>query len=193
MRTADAPGGVPGRGHLRPAAARGERPGPAGADRRRSLPSGRYRARELPRRRPSRMSALRVRAARTRSRRASRPRNAAWRATRSACWWPSAARLRSSTRTFDELPELLDPGDLLVVNVSATLPAAVSARRDGRLRGSGPFRDPGAAARRELAGRRAAHRRRRTPARGRAGEQRSGSRGGARRSSWSRRTRRALG
>jgi S-adenosylmethionine:tRNA ribosyltransferase-isomerase len=30
---------------------------------------------------------------------------------------------------FRELPELLDPGDLVVVNVSATLPAAVSGRR----------------------------------------------------------------
>jgi S-adenosylmethionine:tRNA ribosyltransferase-isomerase len=29
---------------------------------------------------------------------------------------------------FDELPDLLDPGDLLVVNVSATLPASVPAR-----------------------------------------------------------------
>ncbi len=31
---------------------------------------------------------------------------------------------------FDELPELLAPGDLVVVNVSATLPAAVSGRRE---------------------------------------------------------------
>ena len=34
---------------------------------------------------------------------------------------------------FDDLPELLAPGDLLVVNVSATIPAAVAAQRpDGR-------------------------------------------------------------
>jgi S-adenosylmethionine:tRNA ribosyltransferase-isomerase len=32
-------------------------------------------------------------------------------------------------RTFGELPELLRPGDLVVVNVSATLPAAVAGRR----------------------------------------------------------------
>ena len=32
---------------------------------------------------------------------------------------------------FDELPELLEPGDLLVVNVSATLPASVSGQRAG--------------------------------------------------------------
>jgi S-adenosylmethionine:tRNA ribosyltransferase-isomerase len=31
---------------------------------------------------------------------------------------------------FDELPELLAPGDLMVVNVSATLPAAVPGRRE---------------------------------------------------------------
>jgi S-adenosylmethionine:tRNA ribosyltransferase-isomerase len=34
-----------------------------------------------------------------------------------------------SHRRFAELPEVLQPGDLLVVNVSATIPAAVSARR----------------------------------------------------------------
>ncbi|MGZ4247517.1 MAG: S-adenosylmethionine:tRNA ribosyltransferase-isomerase [Solirubrobacteraceae bacterium] len=34
-----------------------------------------------------------------------------------------------SHRRFDELSEVLRPGDLLVVNVSATIPAAVSARR----------------------------------------------------------------
>ena len=32
-------------------------------------------------------------------------------------------------RGFRELPELLDPGDVVVINVSATLPAAVTARR----------------------------------------------------------------
>ena len=51
MRTQHAPGGVPRRGHLRPAAARGERPRPARADRRASCPSGRYRARDARRRR----------------------------------------------------------------------------------------------------------------------------------------------
>jgi S-adenosylmethionine:tRNA ribosyltransferase-isomerase len=34
-----------------------------------------------------------------------------------------------SHRRFADLPEVLKPGDLLVVNVSATIPAAVSARR----------------------------------------------------------------
>ena len=35
-------------------------------------------------------------------------------------------------RRFDELPEILQAGDLMVVNVSATLPAAVLGhRRDG--------------------------------------------------------------
>jgi S-adenosylmethionine:tRNA ribosyltransferase-isomerase len=37
-------------------------------------------------------------------------------------------------RTFSELPELLAPGDALVVNVSATIPAAVPARRANRSR-----------------------------------------------------------
>lgn len=34
-------------------------------------------------------------------------------------------------RTFSDLPDLLAPGDVLVVNVSATIPAAVPARRAG--------------------------------------------------------------
>jgi S-adenosylmethionine:tRNA ribosyltransferase-isomerase len=33
---------------------------------------------------------------------------------------------------FDELPSFLAPGDLVVINTSATLPAALPARRDGR-------------------------------------------------------------
>jgi len=36
-----------------------------------------------------------------------------------------------SQHTFSDLPELLDPGDVLVINVSATIPAAVPARRRG--------------------------------------------------------------
>jgi S-adenosylmethionine:tRNA ribosyltransferase-isomerase len=34
--------------------------------------------------------------------------------------------------TFHDLPDLIDAGDLLVVNVSATLPAAIAARREDR-------------------------------------------------------------
>src|SRR5690349_13815771 len=34
-------------------------------------------------------------------------------------------------RTFRDLPELLGPGDVLVINVSATIPAALPARRAG--------------------------------------------------------------
>jgi S-adenosylmethionine:tRNA ribosyltransferase-isomerase len=37
-------------------------------------------------------------------------------------------------RTFADLPELLAPGDVLVINVSATIPAAVPARRANRTR-----------------------------------------------------------
>ncbi len=50
-----------------------------------------------------------------------------------------ARRSRGSVehRIFSELPDLLDPGDVLVINVSATIPAAVPARRaegGGRVR-----------------------------------------------------------
>ncbi|MBV9418121.1 MAG: S-adenosylmethionine:tRNA ribosyltransferase-isomerase, partial [Solirubrobacterales bacterium] len=37
-------------------------------------------------------------------------------------------------RTFSDLPELLAPGDVLVINVSATIPAAVPARRSNGTR-----------------------------------------------------------
>ena len=57
-----------------------------------------------------------------------RPRPAAWPATGCACW--SAARARAvSHHRFTDLPGLLLPGDLLVVNTSGTLPAAVRAGR----------------------------------------------------------------
>ena len=66
---ADAPGRVPGRGHLRPAAARGQRAGPAGADR------GGAAERPLPRRTSSpRRRHERARASLRPSRRTSRPR-----------------------------------------------------------------------------------------------------------------------
>ena len=48
---------------------------------------------------------------------------------RSADGRRSSCRHRSLNARFDELPELLNAGDLLVVNVSATLPASVSGRR----------------------------------------------------------------
>jgi S-adenosylmethionine:tRNA ribosyltransferase-isomerase len=57
------------------------------------------------------------------------------------------ARRRSGTlehRRFRDLPQVLAPGDLLVVNTSATLPAAVDARLDGlpvELRFSTPAAD----------------------------------------------------
>lgn len=55
---------------------------------------------------------------------------------RSAAELDPSGRARPSGVThhrFHELPELLDPGDVLVVNTSATLPAAVDAHRvDGR-------------------------------------------------------------
>ena len=66
----------------------------------------------------------------------------------------------SSTRGFRDLPDAAAPGDLLVVNVSATL--ARGRRRPARRRYSGarPFRDARTATRRALARGRAAQRRR---------------------------------
>ena len=45
-----------------------------------------------------------------------------------------ASRAGIRHATFLDLPDLLDPGDLLVVNTSATLPAALSVDRPGGLR-----------------------------------------------------------
>jgi S-adenosylmethionine:tRNA ribosyltransferase-isomerase len=73
-------------------------------------------------------------------------------------------------RTFRALPELLEPGDLLVVNVSATLPAAVDARRaDGTpVRVHVSTRAPGLVAEHRIVELRSADGGR--PERGRAGE-----------------------
>ena len=93
------------------------------------LPSGRYRARELGRCRG--MSA--PRAALPAAPRPTRPpRRGAPVATTSRCSSPRAPTARSSHTRFPELPRFLAPGDLLVVNTSATLPAALPARLDGR-------------------------------------------------------------
>ncbi len=94
---------------------------------------------------------------------------------------------------FHELPALLAPGDLVVVNVSATLPAAVAGRRgDGRpVRVHVATRAP--RPRRQLAGRRAAHPRWR-PARRAAGRgRRSPSPATPQSSNWSRPTHRGRG
>ena len=134
---ADLPGGVPGRGHLRPAAAGGERAGPARADRglasERPLPGA-----ELVRR--SGVSALEL-------------------PVRLEAHEPPEARgagrddvaLLVATRhdlalvhaRFRELPRFLSAGDLLVVNTSATLPAALDARL-GERRLRALALDPGA-------------------------------------------------
>ena len=53
---------------------------------------------------------------------------------------------------FTELPEFLAAGDLVVVNVSQTLPAAVAATRADGSAGPRALRHPGAQARRPLAG-----------------------------------------
>ena len=64
----------------------------------------------------------------TNSQRASRPSSAAWRAIRCACSWPQ--RPGSNTPRSRGYPEFLTPGDLVVVNTSATLAAAVDGQRD---------------------------------------------------------------
>ena len=74
-------------------------------------PSGRYQATQWPRHEPR---------WRSRSRRSSRPASA----TTSGCWSPRGAGI--SHHRFLDLPDLLEPGDLLVVNTSATLPAALA-------------------------------------------------------------------
>src|SRR5262249_58416366 len=122
---ATAAGGVPGRGHLRPPPSGRERAGTAGPDRRRAAkrPLPRPRARgggrvsspafELPARLEAHEppEARGLRRDRVRLMIASR-----------------GAGAIVHTR-FDELPSFLLAGDLLVVNTSATLPAALSARR----------------------------------------------------------------
>ena len=139
----DAPGGVPRRGHLRPPAARGERARaalPAHGD----LPSGRYRRRRPEGRR------LERRSPRSSSPSASRPtrrRRRAGLARDDVRMLVARGDGRLVHARARELPDFLRPGDLVVVNTSATLPAALAARRtDGtalELRLSTPL--PGAA------------------------------------------------
>ena len=121
---AHAPGGVPGRGHLRPLRPRGARARPARPDR------GRPAERPLQRRRAAggaRVSvALAFELTRRATRRARRPPSA----TRCACSSRGAAA-RWCTTCSAACPPTCAPGDLLVVNTSATMPAALSARGDG--------------------------------------------------------------
>ena len=78
------------------------------------------------------MSAARGEGAR--ARRTSRPRCAAGAATTSRSSSPNAPTARCAHRSFRDLATILRPGDLLVVNTSATLPAALpgQARRAAR-------------------------------------------------------------
>ena len=136
---AHAPGGVPRRGHLRPAAAGGQRARPARADR------GRPAERPLPRRASSwgrPRERARVRAPAPRSRRTSRRRRAGWPATTCGCSSPRRHDGAVEHARFRDLPELLAPGDLLVVNISATLAAAVAGPPRGRRRGPAALRHP---------------------------------------------------
>ena len=178
---ADAPGGVPRRGHLRPPAARGERPRPARARRRRArqraLPGApTWRSREPWARSPSSCPAA-LEAHEPPEARGVRARRGAPDGRRRGDGQIEHARFR-------DLPAFLTPGDLLVVNDSATLPAAVDARTargeavelhfstaGARAAGAGPGGSSSCATRRPT-------RRRRATSRSPAG----------RRPSWSRRT-----
>ena len=201
----NAPGGVPGRGHLGPPAARGERARTARADR------GVNRMLPLEARASSGLSQRPLRGPRTGSRGDRGPMSALafeLEADLEAHEPPEARGLprdgvrllvaRRSTgeishHTFRDLPDLLAPGDVVVLNVSATIPAAVPARRsrDRRPRPS-PLRHSRPAPGRRLAGGRDSQRRR--PAAGAAARWGSGSSCAAgRRSSWSLPTRPASG
>ena len=82
-----------------------------------------------------------------------------------------------SHHTFSELPELLEPGDVVVINVSATIAGGAARDRSGRHRGPRPLLDPRPATRRRLARGRDPQRRRQhaTAARsGRAAQLRGG-------------------
>src|SRR5439155_10342440 len=133
----DAPGGVPGRGHLRPATARGGRARAA------AVAGGRTGAaqRALPRpgARPGGcvMGALlqvsdRLRFELPPELEASAPpeaRGLTRDAVRLMVAYRSDGRLVHTT--FSDLPRFLDDGDLLVVNTSGTMPAAVDASLAG--------------------------------------------------------------
>ena len=96
------------------------------------------------------------------SRRSSRPASA----TTSACWSPRGPGI--SHHRFLDLPDLLEPGDLLVVNTSATLPAALESSGGLRVHLSTPLprrRAPVARRRPRALGDRAARGRRAPPRR----------------------------
>ena len=124
------------------------------------LPSGRYRARELPAHAGEavrRLSAYAFDAARgargARAARGARP----GAATRSGCWWPGAADGLDRARALRRArPACSKPGDLLVVNVSATIPARGRRPAPDGEPVARALRDAGAAARRRLVGGRAA-------------------------------------
>src|SRR3954452_11952916 len=112
---AHAPGGVPRRGHLRPPAARGERARPARPDR------GRAAQRPLPGARAQRGAGMRV---------AMGIEAAAPPPVRDEVRLMVAQDARPLVHTtFLDLPTHLRAGDLLIVNASATIPAALPARR----------------------------------------------------------------
>src|SRR5262249_6047233 len=122
---ADAPGRVPRRGHLRPAPAGGERAGIHRADRRRPAERALQGARARPRRS---MSALQFELPdRLEAREPAEARGLARDEVRLMVAGKHDRRIAHAR--FKDLPAFLAPGDLAVVNTSATLPAAVPAQR----------------------------------------------------------------
>ena len=124
-----APARVPGRGHLRPARAGDRRAGAVAAHRRaagqRSVPRRRAVRRRDSGRWPS-GDRVRLRPARDLEASPPPPR-------RDRVRLLVAGRTGIQHARFDEFASFLAPGDLVVVNTSATLPAAVDGRRaDGR-------------------------------------------------------------
>jgi S-adenosylmethionine:tRNA ribosyltransferase-isomerase len=120
----DAAGGVPGRGHLRPAGAIGRRPGSAATDRR----ARGQRALSLVRLSGGgRMSGLML--AVPRELFASEPAEARGLARDEVRLMVAAVGAEPAHTTFRELAWHLDPGDIVVVNISATVAAAVDGTR----------------------------------------------------------------
>src|SRR5205823_5894591 len=117
----DAPGGVPGRGHLRSSPARGECARSARADRRR--PTQRALSRPGDRRRGDGMTALAFELPSALEAREP-PEERGLHRDEVRLLVASRSDRNTAHRIFNELPEILAAGDLLVVNVSATLPAA---------------------------------------------------------------------
>ena len=126
----DAPGRVPRRGHLRPAGAGAPWCRRCSGSSRATCPA----AATAPPSCSASPALERVRMSAVASAHGHARRPAGWPATRSG--WRSSPPVAPSTPSARDLPRWLEPGDLLVVNTSATLPVGAwttAARRRARL------------------------------------------------------------